>query len=266
MTDSRPIGIFDSGIGGLSIAKEIKKLCPQENIIYFGDTRHLPYGQKSPQAIKEYSKIITQILLEQNCKLIVVACNSASSNALKEIKNLAREREVEVIDVITPVAKKVAFDFHQQMGVIATQATVNTKMYTRKIKKFNKYIQVRELATPLLAPMIEEGLVKTNISKCLVSSYLSHKKIKDIDSIILGCTHYSLIHKEIENFYEGKIRIINSPLIVANEVKMYLFENQIKSIHHEQDYFWVSDLTPNFTKFAKKIFSKQIQLRQFKNQ
>lgn len=264
MIDSRPIGIFDSGVGGLSIAKEIKNFCPQENIIYFGDTKHLPYGQKSAQAIKEYSQKATRFLLEQDCKIIVVACNSASANALKEIKNLARERKIKVIDVITPVAEKVAFGFDQQVGVIATQATVNAKMYTRKIRRFNKHIQVYELATPLLVPMIEEGLSKSDISKQLINRYLSHKKMQNIDTIILGCTHYSFIQRWVDSFYEGRTKIINSPLIVANELKIFLEENRMQAEKSTQDYFLVSDLTLNYTKFAKRIFNKQIQIKLIK--
>ncbi|SZD71725.1 Glutamate racemase [Candidatus Ornithobacterium hominis] len=264
MIDSRPIGIFDSGVGGLSIAKEIKNFCPQENIIYFGDTKHLPYGQKSAQAIKEYSQKATRFLLEQDCKIIVVACNSASANALKEIKNLARERKIKVIDVITPVAEKVAFGFDQQVGVIATQATINAKMYTRKIRGFNKHIQVYELATPLLVPIVEEGLSKKEIAHQAIHHYLSHKKLQNIDSLILGCTHFSLIQKEINAFYEGKVRIINSPLIVANELKRFLVDHQMESENGLQDAFFVSDLTLNFIKFSKKNFSENIQLEEKK--
>src|SRR5690625_1568672 len=136
MSDNRPIGVFDSGVGGLTIAKEIKRLLPNENIIYYGDTKHLPYGDKSKEAIIDFTTKITQFLIEENCKAIVIACNSATANAAKEIKKIAGD--ILVIDVISPVAKKVAFELHQKIGVIATKATVKTHAYRdRKSTRLN---------------------------------------------------------------------------------------------------------------------------------
>ena len=134
---SQPIGIFDSGVGGLTNAKEIKRLMPQEDFIYFGDTKHLPYGDKSKEAIINYSVEIAEFLLKQNCKAIVVACNTAASNALKEVKEVVGDRAL-VFDVISPVAEKVAYEIHQNVGVIATKATINSKLYKKSIKKYNK--------------------------------------------------------------------------------------------------------------------------------
>lgn len=128
---SQPIGIFDSGVGGLTNAKEIKRLMPQEDFIYFGDTKHLPYGEKSKEAIIDYSLQITEFLLERNCKAIVIACNTAASNALSEVKELVGDRAL-VFDVINPVAEKVAYEIHQNVGVIATKATINSKLYKKK--------------------------------------------------------------------------------------------------------------------------------------
>ena len=128
MNDRRPVGVFDSGVGGLTVAKEIKNVLPNESIIYFGDSKHLPYGNKSPETIRQYSENITEFLIGQNCKAIVVACNTASSNALNEINKVAETHKVPVLDVITPVARKVAYGFHQKMGVIATKATVDLSL------------------------------------------------------------------------------------------------------------------------------------------
>ena len=128
----QPIGIFDSGVGGLTVAKEIKRLLPNENLIYFGDTKHLPYGEKSREAIIGYSLEICNFLLEKNCKAIVIACNSATANALKEVLELVNEK-VPVIDVINPVAEKVAYEIHNNIGVIATKATVNSGLYKKSI-------------------------------------------------------------------------------------------------------------------------------------
>lgn len=260
MSDSRPIGIFDSGVGGLTIAREIKKVLPNESIIYYGDSKHLPYGNKSPEVIRQYSKNITQFLIEQNCKAIVIACNTASSNALEAIKEVANPSMIPVIDVISPVAEKAAYGFHQKMGVIATKATVDSGIYKKSIKKHNRHIKVQEMATPLFVPVIEEGLTNTDISKAVISNYLSNKKLKDIDSIILGCTHYPLIEKEITDYYEGKVEVINSPLTVAHALKNVLLKNEIQAENKADYTFYVSDITPSFKKLSKKFFGKEIEL------
>ena len=260
MSDARPIGIFDSGVGGLTIAREIKKVLPNESIIYYGDSKHLPYGNKSPETIKQYSKNITQFLINQNCKAIVIACNTASSNALAEITELAEKTHIPILDVITPVAQKVAYGFHQKMGVIATKATVNSGIYTKRIRKFNRHIKVQELATPLLVPVIEEGLVHSPISKATIENYMSNKKLNGIDSIILGCTHYPLIEKEIDQYFEGKVQVIDSPYVVAHALKDILIKSSLLSEEKPQYHFYVSDITKNFQKLAKKFFGKEIIL------
>lgn len=260
MNDNRPIGIFDSGVGGLTVAREIKKWMPNESIIYYGDAKHLPYGNKSPEVIQQFSKNITQFLLEQDCKLIVVACNTASSNALEEIKELALSKGVQVVDVITPVAEKVGYGFHQKLGVIATKATVDSGVYKKRIRKFNRHIKVQELATPLLVPVIEEGLLNSEISKSVVTHYLSNRKLEGIDSIILGCTHYPLIEKEVYDFFEKKVQLINSPLVVAESVKNLLIKEDLTANNSAEYRFFVSDITRNFTTLAKKFFSRSIEL------
>lgn len=260
MSDSRPLGVFDSGIGGLTVAKEIKNILPHESIIYYGDSKHLPYGNKSPELIKQYAENITQFLIDQGCKAIVIACNTASSNALDEIMAVAEPYQIPVLDVITPVAEKAAYGFHQKMGVIATKATVDSGIYKKSIRQFNRHIKVQELATPLLVPVIEEGLVHSEISKAVIKNYLSHKKLKDIDSIILGCTHYPLIQKEIADYYEGKVEVINSPMIVAYALKNILLKEEIESESDPNYSFYVSDITPSFQKLSKKFFGKEVEL------
>lgn len=261
MINNRPIGVFDSGVGGLTIAKEIKRLMPNESIIYFGDTEHLPYGDKSKETITNYSVKITKFLVENNCKAIVVACNTATSNSIIEIKKAAGE--IPVIDVISPVARKVAFELHQTIGLIATKATVNSHAYKKSINKLNKHIKVIELATPLLVPIIEEGFRNTAVSKNAIDSYLSHKKFEDIDTIILGCTHYPLIQKEIEASFKGRVKVVNSPLIVVNELIQKLEKLDLLANENKPEYsFYLSDYTNNFAKLAKGIFGKSIILEQ----
>ena len=257
----QPIGIFDSGVGGLTVAKEIKRLLPNENLIYFGDTKHLPYGEKSREAIIGYSLEICNFLLEKNCKAIVIACNSATANALKEVLELVNEK-VPVIDVINPVAEKVAYEIHNNIGVIATKATVNSGLYKKSIRKHNKFIKVDELATPLLVPAIEEGFRNHPITHAIIYNYLSNSKLKNIETLILGCTHYPLLLDEINQFYGNRVRVIDSPNIVANQLKIILekhhllLQNNSKPSYH----FYLSDLTKNFEKISKKFFGKTIDL------
>ena len=261
LSAQQPIGIFDSGVGGLTVAKEIKRLLPNENFIYYGDTKHLPYGEKSREAIVGYVTKITDFLLNNNCKAIVVACNSATANALREVLELV-DRKVPVIDVINPVSEKVAFELHNNVGVIATKATVNTGLYKKTIRKHNKFIKVDELATPLLVPAIEEGFKNHPITHAIIYNYLSSNKLKNIETLILGCTHYPLLLDEIKQFYGNRVRVIDSPNIVANELKLILEKNNILNTKNPNPeyHFYLSDLTKNFEKIAKKIFGNSIAL------
>lgn len=261
LKNDQPIGIFDSGVGGLTVAREIKRLLPNEDFIYFGDTKHLPYGDKSREAIVGYSKKITQFLLDNDCKAIVIACNSATANALQEILKLV-DNCVPVIDVINPVAEKVAFEIHNNIGVIATKATVNSGLYRKSIRKHNKFIKVDELATPLLVPAIEEGYKKHPITHAIIYEYLSNKKLKNIETLILGCTHYPLLLDEVKQYYGNRVRVIDSPNIVANQLKIILEKHHLLNDKaNEPMYkFYLSDITKNFEKISKKIFGKAIEV------
>lgn len=261
LSPDQPIGIFDSGVGGLTVAKEIKRLLPNENLIYFGDTKHLPYGEKSRDAIVGYSTKITRFLLEKNCKAIVIACNSATANALKEVLDEVVDR-VPVIDVINPVAEKVAYEIHNNVGVIATKATVNSGLYRKSIRKHNKFIKVDELATPLLVPAIEEGFKNHPITHSIVYNYLSNNKLKNIETLILGCTHYPLLIDEIRQYYGNRVRVIDSPGIVANQLRIILEKHQLLNAKNSNPsyQFYLSDLTKNFEKISKKFFGNSIQL------
>lgn len=261
LSPQQPIGIFDSGVGGLTVAKEIKKLLPHEDLIYFGDTKHLPYGDKSREAIIDYCLRITGFLLEKNCKAIVIACNSATANALKEVLELVADR-VPVIDVINPVAEKVSYEIHNNVGVIATKATVNSGLYKKSIRKHNKFIKVDELATPLLVPAIEEGFKNHPITHSIIYNYLSNKKLKNIETLILGCTHYPLVLDEIKQFYGNRVRVIDSPTIVATQLKIILEKHQLLHENNPKPsyHFFLSDITKNFEKISKKFFGKTIDL------
>lgn len=261
LSPDQPIGIFDSGVGGLTVAREIRKLLPRENFVYYGDTKHLPYGEKSPEAIKGYCEKITRFLLESNCKAIVIACNSATANAIKEILAIV-DNKVPVIDVISPVAEKVAFEIHNNVGVIATKATVNSGIYKRSIRRHNRYIQVDELATPLMVPAIEEGFRNHPITNAIIYNYLSHPKLRNIETLILGCTHYPLLIDEIKQFYGNRVRVIDSASIVAGSLKMVLEQHELLNSQNLVPLyqFFVSDLTKNFDKISRKIFGPGIHL------
>ena len=257
----QPIGIFDSGVGGLTVAREIKRMLPHENLIYFGDTKHLPYGDKSRDAIIGYSTKITDFLLQNNCKAIVVACNTATANALNQVLERVDGR-IPVIDVIHPVAEKVAYEIHNNVGVIATKATVSSGLYRKSIRKHNKYIKVDELATPLLVPAIEEGFRNHPITNAIIYNYLSNSKLKNIETLILGCTHYPLLMAEIKQFYGNRVRVIDSPSIVATQLKHILDKHELLNSNNGTPVyeFFVSDLTKNFEKISKKIFGNSIKL------
>ncbi len=261
LSASQPIGIFDSGVGGLTVAKEIKRLMPHENFIYFGDTKHLPYGEKSREAIIGYSLKIAKFMLENNCKAIVIACNTATANALQEVKELVGDQAI-VFDVINPVAEKVAFEIHQNVGVIATKATVNSGLYRKSIRKHNRFINVQELATPLLVPVIEEGFINHPIAHSVIYNYLSDKKLKDIETLILGCTHYPLVIDEIKKYYGTRVRVIDSPKIVASYVRDVLGKNNLLNPQTVEGtaHFYLSDLTKNFEKTSKKFFGNKINV------
>lgn len=261
LKSSQPIGIFDSGIGGLTVANAINSLLPNEQLIYFGDTAHMPYGDKSAEAIKYYSIKIGQFLLEQNCKAIVIACNTASSLGFNDLNQMVKGA-VPVINVIDPTVDYIlSHKKLQHIGVIGTKATIKSNVYARKIKEKNDALQVASLATPLLAPMIEEGFFNNNISKTIINSYLDKPKLKKIDSLVLACTHYPLIKKEILEFYKRDIAILDSAEIVAQYVKKVLSAKKLlsskKSAGH---HFYVSDFTSSFEKSTKIFFKEKIHL------
>ncbi|MBL7925151.1 MAG: glutamate racemase, partial [Bacteroidia bacterium] len=224
---SRPLGIFDSGIGGLTVASAIHELMPDETLVYFGDTAHLPYGDKSPDAIRKWSQVISDFLLEFNCKAIIIACNTISSVAFDTVKKHVGNKAL-VINVIDPVVDYVSAQAGaKNIGVIGTKATVKSDVYASKLKGKSKKLHVASLATPLLAPMIEEGFFNNKISKTIIHDYLSRPKLKNIDSLILGCTHYPLIRPEIEQYYKGRVNIFDSARIVAHHVQWVLDEAQL---------------------------------------
>ena len=250
---SNPIGIFDSGIGGLTIANALKDKLPNESIMYFGDTKHLPYGEKSESAIQHYSLKIAKFLEKRNCKIIIIACNSASSVAFNHIQN--QLSSIPIFNVIDPVIENLsAKNEKKTIGVIGTKATIRSSIYQKKINQKSNSTVI-SLETPLLAPMIEEGFFNQEISQAIIKNYLSNENLKEIDSLILACTHYPLIKKQITEYYNNNIDVIDSSAITANYIKNKIEELKLLNTTKTSNYtFIVSDLTESFAKFANLFF------------
>jgi glutamate racemase len=260
---NNPIGIFDSGIGGLTVAAAIKKILPQENLMYFGDTAHLPYGEKAASSIKQYSTRIAKFLAEKKCKAIVIACNTISAVAFNEVRKHI-DKSITVYNVIDPVAQFVAEHYPKsKVGVIATKATTHSRVYVKRINKLSATTTVTSLATPLLVPMIEEGYYNNNISQAIINSYLSKPSLVGIKAIVLGCTHFPLIKKEVSNYYKNKVEIIDSAHIVALHIKNSLQKDDLLNEKGgEKDIFYVSDYTTSFDKSTKIFFAKDVALKE----
>lgn len=256
-----PIGIFDSGIGGLTVAQSIKQLLPNESIVYFGDTAHLPYGDKSEAAIQAYSIKIADILLKKGCKVIVIACNSASSASYELLKEYVR-KDAHIINVIDPMVEFVTEHFAgKRIGLIGTKRTVQSGIYTRKIKEANCGIDLQSLATPLLAPMIEEGFFNNQISHEIIAQYLSDETLKNIEALVLACTHYPLIKKEINDFYQHRVTVLDSAQVVAQALQRYLAYNQLlNETSTHSNHFFVSDYTESFEASTRLFFGEQVML------
>jgi glutamate racemase len=196
----QPIGIFDSGVGGLTVAHAIKQILPGESLVYFGDTAHLPYGDKSAESIKNYSRRITEFLLDHNSKVVLVACNSASASAFDTLRLEFGERTI-LIDVIDPVVEYLSTRNFARIGVIGTKRTISSGTYENKVREKSPATAVISMATPLLVPMIEEGFIYDDISNAIIRTYLSDKSLDGIQALILGCTHYPIIKNQISKIF-----------------------------------------------------------------
>lgn len=259
-----PIGIFDSGIGGMTVAKALSDLLPNENMIYFGDTAHLPYGDKSTAAIQAYCIKICNMLLQQDCKLILIACNSASAAAFDLVKEYVGTK-AKTMNVIDPVVDYIKDRYADQtIGLIGTRQTVQSNVYKKKIDSLDKGIVLKSLATPLLAPMIEEGFFDNSVSLSVLNQYLSDPELTQISALILGCTHYPLLKPEIENYYEGKVKVLNTSEIVARSVKAWLEQHYLVNAEGAGTReFFVSDFTTSFESSTKIFFGSKIRLRHY---
>jgi len=262
---SQPIGIFDSGIGGLTVAHAVLKHLPKENIIYFGDTAHMPYGDKSTAAIQAYAIKIAHMLLQQECKLILIACNSASAAAYELVKEYIGSKAI-VMNVIDPVVHFLKDHYaHKKVGLIGTRQTVNSHIYKKKLDDLKRGVSLTSHATNLLASAIEEfGNSNNEVIDALLNVYLSQPELKNIDALVLACTHYPVIKDRIKQHCAASVSIIDSSETVAEAVKKQLEKNHLLNDNgNSNKHFYVSDYTESFANNAKLFFDDDVKLEHY---
>ena len=256
------IGVFDSGVGGLTVAREIIRQLPEESITYFGDTARVPYGSKSKDTIIRYSRQIIRFLKTKNVKAIVVACNTASAFALDTIE---KEIDIPIIGVVKPGAKSaVESTKNKRIGIIGTEGTIKSELYTQYIHSIDPEITVVGKACPLFVPLVEEGMLHDSVTDEVASRYLESMKEENIDSLILGCTHYPLIRSTIREVMGEGVRLVNPAYETALQLKALLAEMDISSSGTgEEDFpyrFYVSDLADEFKDFANSILPYDVSM------
>jgi glutamate racemase len=259
MEKEKPLGVFDSGIGGLTVVKRIISILPLENIVYFGDTARVPYGSKSNSTVIEYSIQDTKFLLSKNVKLIVVACNTASSVALKELRS---RFDIPVIGMIEPGALMAVNNTKNgKIGVIGTSATINNKAYSDAISRLDPNIQVCEKACPLFVPLAEEGWVDHKATFLIAEEYLKELKEQKADTVVLGCTHYPILANVIQEVLGDNVTLIDSGIAAAKVVVEELDRMNLHSNSNSpgiQDYY-VSDIPQKFKEISQIFMGKNLE-------
>jgi glutamate racemase len=256
--DNRPIGIFDSGVGGLTVVKQFLKILPSENIIYFGDTARIPYGTKSEEIVRRFALEDSFFLLDKKVKLIVVACNTASAAA---IPLLTEVLDIPVIGVIEPGAQAAAnYSKQKKIGVIGTPATIRTCSYLKAIKNLSPDFQVLQQACPLFVPLVEEGWTEDETTYLIAKRYLHNLKENDIDTLILGCTHYPLLSTTIQKTLGPEVKLIDSGIETAKSVGQILKQKQLLADPEQvsQHYFFLSDMPYKFQEIAERFLERSI--------
>jgi glutamate racemase len=260
------IGIFDSGLGGLIILKEIIKKLPQYDYIYLGDNARTPYGNRSREVIYNFTEQAVDFLFKQNCELIIIACNTATAEALYKIQNEWLPRvmgnEYRVLGVIRPVVEKAVTVVKKKVGVIGTKGTVNSHVYIEEIQKKKPHLEVLQQACPLLVPLVEEGWQKTDVAKKVLRIYLKPLKLAKVDTLILGCTHYPILYKEIQGIMGSRTKVLHSGEIVADSLADYLSrhpEIDAKLDKNSLNKFFVTDLSSHYEKLGEEWFGKGIK-------
>lgn len=257
--DNRPIGVFDSGLGGLTVVKELMERLPNENIVYFGDTARIPYGTRSNETVIRYSQQCIRFLLSQGIKMIVIACNTVSSTSLDIVKKMF---DIPIIGVIEPGAQAaVSSTENKRVGVIGTQATIRSKSYEKAIARRDSRINIFSTPCSLFVPIVEEGWSDSKIALLTADKYLDIMKDKGVDTIILGCTHYPLLQTTIGEVMGSDVKLVNPAIGTALEVQRILkTEEMLNEDEVEADYkFFVSDLGEKFEDIGGRFLGREIK-------
>ncbi len=247
--DTRPIGMFDSGCGGLTVLKEYMKLMPNEDFIYYGDTAHLPYGDKSKEKIIEYSEHIVEFLIKKNVKLIVIACGTASAASYDALR---KKYHIPIKNIITPIAEKIE---DENIGIIATKSTIKSNAWENAILKYHPNSKVTSLACPLFVPIVEEGFAESKLAEYAVHEYISKLKNKNITALVLGCTHYPILSNQIQKEIGKNVTLINAGILSAIDTKEFLNDNQLANAKENKGKheFFSSDDFEAFKVNAQKL-------------
>jgi len=255
---AKPIGVFDSGIGGLTVVRALLQRLPHENLVYFGDTARVPYGPKSPQVVREYAGQDTDFLVSHNVKMIVVACNTVSSVALEVVQ---KHSKVPVIGVILPGAKAaVEATTKKRIGVIGTVGTIMSNAYTNAIRQCDAEATVIGQPCPLFVPLAEEGWIDHKATEMIAKEYLFPLKLQKIDTLVLGCTHYPILKPVIEKVFDGTAILIDSGEATAAVVEEALIEHDLKnpSLLNANVQFFVSDIPHKFTEVGERFLGQKL--------
>lgn len=255
MKNTRPIGIFDSGMGGLTVVKEIRRCLPSEEIVYFGDTARVPYGPKSKETVIRFSIENILFLLRHNVKLVIVACNTASSVALSVIE---KNFKVPIIGVIKPGAQEaLRLTKNKKIGIIGTKTTIKSQAYVRQMQKIDPQVKVYSAACPLFVPLVEEGWLNTHLTSEVTKQYLGQLKKSGIDTMVLGCTHYPLLKSVIRQFMGRRVALVDSAKQVAKQAKNILKEKKLLTTLGNRKKtpinFYVSDEPENFAILGRRF-------------
>ncbi|MBN2570659.1 MAG: glutamate racemase [Ignavibacteriales bacterium] len=254
----KPIGVFDSGIGGLTVVKKLASCLPNESIVYFGDTARVPYGSKSNFTVIEYSMEDARFLINKDVKLIVVACNTASSIALSALQN---NFDIPIIGMIEAGSRRALEKTRSgKIGIIGTSATINSKAYSKEILKIDNKIKVFEKACPLFVPLTEEGWLDHKATYLIAEEYLKELRELNIDTLVLGCTHYPVLIRVVKEIIGNDVELIDSGSAASYVVEKYLQEKNLKNdTKNEGTYeYYVSDISPNFKEIAERFLDRKI--------
>lgn len=255
---NNPIGIFDSGIGGLTVTREIVRKLPHESIIYLGDTARVPYGGRSKEAVTQFAKELVNFLLKRKVKALVVACNTVSATCLEEIEKMS---PVPVIGVVKPASKRASeVTKNKKIGVIGTMVTIKSKSYEKELKKLDPKIAAISYSCPLFVPLAEEGLSRHKATKLIAEDYLEGIVESDVDTLILGCTHYPILFKTISDVIGKKVTLVDSAQPTVLELKEILQKNDLISDNTKPTYrFYVTDAPERVSKVASRFFGKGLE-------